>query len=94
MSTTTEQGVRAHIGTERSISLRQLTKNAYVSLEEDREYVARLEIRHDSMTWRYGVDDDRRVTFLDARDTNGHRVDVAEPDWMYDVFNQIGVRDR
>jgi len=95
MSTRTGQATgRPNVGTERSLSLRGETKDANVSLCEDEVYAARLEVEHDGTTWRYGVDDDRRVTFLDARDRDGRIVNVDEPDWMYDVFLRIGVEDR
>jgi len=83
-----------NVGTERSLPLRGKTKDAHVALCEDDVYAACLEVEHDGTTWRYGVDDDRRVTFLDARDRDCHIVDVEEPDWIYDVFLRIGVEDR
>lgn len=83
-----------HIGKERLVSLPGKTKKARVTLGEDADYVARLEVYWDGTTWWYGVDSDRRAAFLDAVDGDGASLEVGEPDWMWCVFNALDLEDR
>jgi len=89
-----DEDARPKFGKERAIPLRGLKEDARVQLVEDEEVVGRLEVTHRGTTWRYGVDSDQRVSFLDVRDQDRQRVDIGEPDWMYSVFVQVGVEDR
>lgn len=82
-----------HIGKDRLVPIpADTTKKARVQLVDDPRYAARLEVFFDGTTWRYGIHDDRRATFLDAR-RNGEEVEVGEPDWMWSIFNGLDIRD-
>lgn len=94
MSTNTADGPIAHTGKTRTVDLPRVDGSVEVSLVEDDDYLARLEVAKDGTTWRYGVDSDRRAEFIDAVDAHGAPVTADEPDWMWLVFNTIDVRDR
>ncbi|ELZ76089.1 hypothetical protein [Haloferax volcanii] len=61
-----------------------------IEITSDADYAARLDVHHEGRRWVYGIDSNQRATFIDAFD-DGRVDEPDEPEWMREVFLQLGV---
>ncbi|AHZ21603.1 hypothetical protein E6P09_09650 [Haloferax mediterranei ATCC 33500] len=88
MSTTI--GGRSRTGTSRTLRLLNGLQ-VRIEITSDADYAARLDVHHGARRWVYGIDSNEIATLIDGFDDEGRVDDPREPEWMREVFVQLGV---